>query len=649
MMAHLMNGITRICWLLLLVPGFGPGSVSRGDETQITIDASKIIAPVSPYLTGVCMEDVNHEIYGGIYSQMVFGESFQEPEGTTGSGVSKWWKPVQSGTAQGKYELIHDKPFVGAQSQRITFAGGEGKIGISNAGLNGQGMYRPFGEGFEGELWVRAPKEVRLSIALVGPDGGGSWSTVLTVPAGDWKKVPFSGGSFTAGLTGGHLSFEIALQGPGTVDLGYAFIEPFSPGRFKGQHVRRDVAEKLIEQGVTVMRYGGSMVNDLAYRWKNSTGPRAKRPPTHGTWYPFSSNGWGIPDFCAFTDAADFLGIPAFNSYESPQDMADFLEYAHGDSKTKWGGQRIADGYDAPFKVHVIEIGNEEKVDDDYWKRFEPIARAIWSRDPKMILTVGDFHYDNIITDPFHVTGAAVDSLAAHQKILALAKEYGAEVWFDVHLNTQDAAQTSTIAPLLSFIHALQGLSNGAKFHVVTYELNAYKHDLNRALANARAIGMIERAGAEPVVTSANALQVDGQNDNGWDQGLIFMNPSQVWVQPPGYVMQMISSNRLDNVVQADCNDPGLDVTTTSGSKKELALQVVNWGDIPKLVKITFADKKPRNLVKVLELSGALNAVNTATASEAIKPSEHLVQTPAGGLGTSYTFPPHSFSVLRFQ
>ena len=28
---------------------------------------------------GACLEDVNHEVYGGLYSQMVFGESFQEP------------------------------------------------------------------------------------------------------------------------------------------------------------------------------------------------------------------------------------------------------------------------------------------------------------------------------------------------------------------------------------------------------------------------------------------------------------------------------------------------------------------------------------------------------------------------------------------
>ena len=28
---------------------------------------------------GPCIEDVNHEIYGGLYAQRIFGESFEEP------------------------------------------------------------------------------------------------------------------------------------------------------------------------------------------------------------------------------------------------------------------------------------------------------------------------------------------------------------------------------------------------------------------------------------------------------------------------------------------------------------------------------------------------------------------------------------------
>src|SRR5579883_2265842 len=46
---------------------------------EIRVEADTVLGRVSPYLTGACIEDVNHEIYGGLYSQMLFGESFQEP------------------------------------------------------------------------------------------------------------------------------------------------------------------------------------------------------------------------------------------------------------------------------------------------------------------------------------------------------------------------------------------------------------------------------------------------------------------------------------------------------------------------------------------------------------------------------------------
>ena len=53
--------------------------VAPAEEATITIHADKVLHPVSRYLTGACLEDVNHEVYGGLYSQMIYGESFQEP------------------------------------------------------------------------------------------------------------------------------------------------------------------------------------------------------------------------------------------------------------------------------------------------------------------------------------------------------------------------------------------------------------------------------------------------------------------------------------------------------------------------------------------------------------------------------------------
>ena len=67
-----MTGWTTVLAAVLLV---GAGR----DDTVVTVDAGHVLHRISPLLYGACIEDVNHEIYGGLYSQMIFGESFQEP------------------------------------------------------------------------------------------------------------------------------------------------------------------------------------------------------------------------------------------------------------------------------------------------------------------------------------------------------------------------------------------------------------------------------------------------------------------------------------------------------------------------------------------------------------------------------------------
>lgn len=54
-------------------------TVGQAKGATITVNADQVLHTNSPYLTGACIEDVNHEIYGGIDSQMIFGESFAEP------------------------------------------------------------------------------------------------------------------------------------------------------------------------------------------------------------------------------------------------------------------------------------------------------------------------------------------------------------------------------------------------------------------------------------------------------------------------------------------------------------------------------------------------------------------------------------------
>jgi len=801
------------------------------DQATITIHADKVLHTLSRHLTGACIEDVNHEIYGGLYSQMIFGESFQEPppaaqvkgfktyggswsvrdgilnidagdgpklvsdrpafedgaagvqilfrkregqnagliarvqrprigadsfigyeisldparqvvrlarhrnnyqliedakcdvpigkwisleirlhgpaievlvdgksvlghredtnalpggmvglrgwhqhaefrdfwinqggakeplkfeETQTPTNVSSMWRPIIRGSAQGDFSIITERPYIGTQSQQINFTSGAGEVGISNQGLNHWGVNFIQSKPYEGYASVRADKPVTLFVSMESHDGTQRLAEQsLNVPAGDWRRVNFT---LTPSGSDSNGQFVLSLKQPGSIVIGHAFLQPGEWGRFKGLRVRRDVAEAMIHQGITVLRYGGSMVNSPAYRWKKMIGPRDRRPPYAGTWYPYSSNGWGIIDFMSFCEAAGFEYVPAFNMDETPGDMADFIDYVKSPADSEWGRKRAADGHPQPFAIHLMELGNEERVDGKYAQKFEGLANAIWAKDPDMILVVGDFAYGRPIKDPFNFTGSAsrITTLAGQQRILRFAKAHNGQVWFDIHVDTdRPVAVNNSLVGMLSFADAIDKLAEGAKHKVVVFELNANHHDQRRALANAMAVTDIERDGRMPIVTSANGLQPDGQNDNGWDQGLLFLNPSQVWLQPPGYVTQMLSSHYEPRVVECDVSESGrgLDaLASLSADGKTLVLQVTNPEDQPITTTINLSGFVPSGRkMKITELAGAPGSVNTAQNPNAIGPREGESVLSAVGQHVDYSFKPHSFTIIEFR
>ena len=75
-MTHYRKAFLSTMASLLLA---APFTVAHGQQATIRVDAGKVEQKVTPYLYGSCIEDVNHEIYGGLYDQKIFGESFEEP------------------------------------------------------------------------------------------------------------------------------------------------------------------------------------------------------------------------------------------------------------------------------------------------------------------------------------------------------------------------------------------------------------------------------------------------------------------------------------------------------------------------------------------------------------------------------------------
>ena len=623
---------------------------SNAQSIDVRIDVAAAGKLASTRLTASCIEDVNHEIYGGLYSQMVFGESFQEPPREEAAGVSGMWSPLERGGTLAA-NIEYERPFVGTQSQRITLAGA-GEAGILNRGLKRWGLSLVEAREYDGCVWIRSTQPTDVTVAFTSRDGSKRYATASLAVGGkdQWQRYDFK---LTPSAADADAAFAILLTSPGSIVVGHAFCEPGEWGRFKGLPIRKDVADAMVDQGITALRYGGSMVNEPEYRWKKMIGPRDQRPPYAGRWYRQSSNGFGIIDFLNFCDAAAIDGTPSFCMDESAKDMLDFVDYAIGGPDTEWGKRRAAEGHPEPYALKQIELGNEERVDDHYFERFEKIANAIWAKYPKLVLVVGDFNYNDPITDPMHFTGAdsKITSLAAQQKVMALAKQHDAEVWFDVHINTENPPQAKQfLAALQTYIDAIDSLAGGAKHHVNVFELNSNRHDQNRALSNAIAIGALQRDGRLPMVISANGLQPDGQNDNGWDQGLIFFNPSKVWLQPPAYVARMITQSY--EPITLDAQTAGdLDVTACrSEDGKTVVLRLVNPTDRPISTSLHldhFVPAKPT--ATRWELSGARDAQNTAGEPTSIVPRESMWTHQFSNGVAACELPPRSFTVLRLE
>jgi alpha-L-arabinofuranosidase len=653
----------------------------------IHVSTDEVVGRVSRYLTGACMEDVNHEVYGGIYSQMIFGESFEEePQeidarlnpafaglaGTLSCRAERMhlydqpevrsWQPFRRGNAVGAFQATVVRARRGRHSQKIEFESGAGEVGIENQGLNRWGMSLVAGKPYEGTIVVLAEANVEVVVAFESRDGARVYGEQALAVPGDrqWHSLPFA---LTPNASDAGGRFAIKLKQPGAVWVDYARVQPGAWGRYKGTAARRDIAEGLVEGGLTVLRYGGYMINTdwdheprcpgSGYRWKKMIGPREDRPPYLGTFYPYNSNGFGIVDFVALCEAAGFLCVPAINPCESPQDVADLVEYLNGDVNTPWGARRAADGHPRPYGLRYLQIGNEENtragdawasIRVDYPAHFRDLLQAATSVDPSLTVIMAPWLYgeQDLQREP---------NRELMRQLLDAAR--GHKVLFDVHVGgdgPRDADVTERfIQQLRAYIDAIDP-GNQVRFCIL--EENGLLHDLQRALGHAHNTNTSERLGGEVVIQcAANCLQPYLQHDNYWDQGQLFFTPGQVWGMPPYYATQMIARNYQPLCVRADISVDGksLDITATrSEDERTVVLKVVNLEAADVRAAIQLAPDGGRgNRVRVTTLGGALTDENTPGEPRKIAPIEEERAWSGGAF--EHTFGGHSFTILRFD
>jgi alpha-L-arabinofuranosidase len=601
---------------------------------QIAVDPDRVLNRISSAMYGACLEDVNHEVYGGLYAQRIFGESFEEPApganprnpqpaSLASEGVSRMWDRVLTGSANSKYAL-EEGAFNGKLCQMIEHGGGLGRVGIANRGLNRWGISVLKGHAMEGRVYLRG-NAGPVTVALQSADGSRVYASQQLSAGKSWGKAAFR---LKPNSTDPNARFALWIDRPGQIWVDQAVLMDAREDRFANLPVRKDIADELVGSGISFLRYGGTMINVPGYRWKNMIGDPDLRPPYTGNWYPASTNGFGIFDFLRFCEKAKVGSAFTLNVEETPEDAADLADYLTAPTTNSWGRRRAQDGHPASFKVDYIEIGNEEGIGNPdppamayYAKRFRLLAQAIHGRNPALKLVCGAWWVPD--APQMKTVFDAIDGVAAAWDFHFWCDEPNAGIAVDGEL---DRAQ-----------QLFKNWDPQSSLKVVVFEENGNRHDMQRALGHASTLNATRRHGDFVLVDcAANALQPWRQNDNGWDQGGVFFTPDHAWMMPPAYVRQMLERNHLPLRVAVTGD---LDVLATrSEDGRMLSLTVVNPTDQPRNARISLGGFRARS-AEVQTISGELTATIPSLKSYRIRPAD------SGAL--EVLLPPHSVTSVK--
>lgn len=371
----------------------------------VTVDVNKPGTPMPPMFYGLMTEEINHAYDGGLYAELIQNRTFQDND----------QNPVHW-TAVGNATLTLDR------SEPVNWAnpvclrvGLSGELaGVANGGFWGipvkpktayaVSFFAKGSDGFAGPV----------TAAIVGNDGTEFASATSESVTAGWKK-------FTLTLTTADgitptkaAKFVLRASGNGSVSFNLVSLFPPTYQDVPGG-LRPDLMELMAGLKPSFIRLpGGNYLEGNSFpdrfNWKRQIGPVEERPGHMGCWGYRSSDGMGLTQmllWCKQLNAEPVLGV--FAGYtlnrdhlNAGPDMQPFvdealeeIEYITGGPDTKWGKQRIADGFPEPFKLTYVEIGNEDWFDrsPSYDGRFTQMFDAIRAKYP---------HLKIIATAPVH-------------------------------------------------------------------------------------------------------------------------------------------------------------------------------------------------------------------------------------------------------
>ena len=372
----------------------------------LQIDAGKVTGKVSPMLYGLMTEEINYSYEGGLYAELIRNRSFK----ASAQNPAHWTTVGDAAISLDPAQPLNSALNVSLKLD-ASKASAAAPAGIANGGFWGipvrpnttyRASFYARGQDFSGPL----------TLSLESSDGKTVLATTtISKISGEWRKYEATLKTGSVGPSKDN-RFTLTTTKPGTVWLqNVSLFPPTFNNRPNG--TRPDIMRLLADMKPAFLRFpGGNYLEGSnfaeRFNWKEMIGDVAQRPGHRSPWGYWSTDGFGLLEFLEWCEdlhmqplLAVFAGYTLDGKHIEPgaamepfvQDALDEIEYATGDTKTKWGAQRAKDGHAAPFPLEYVEIGNEDWFDRalTYDARFTQFHDAIKAKYPqlKVISSVG--------------------------------------------------------------------------------------------------------------------------------------------------------------------------------------------------------------------------------------------------------------------
>lgn len=511
-------------------------------ETRLTIDTRAEGTKISEDLYGAFYEDINNSADNGLYAELVLNRSFEFDQKLEG------WSKYTDAQGDVILEARNDTPIHENNPNyiRVEVKSTGSAAGISNSGLSGINVEEGMAYNFSAYLRSADSQAGLVRVCLVDKDNQVLAQAEMQMD-GTWKKYDVK-----LVATGTYKSAKLVLVTDDTAIWEADVVSLFPSDTYNGREngLRKDLATMIADFEPSFFRFpGGCIVEGLtmdnAYNWKDTVGPVETRPINKNLWGYYQSYGLGFYEYFQYCEDMGATPLPVINvgmacqvrggdlvamADLAPyiQDALDLIEYATGDSTTKWGALRAESGHEEPFELKYLAVGNEQ-WGSGYYERYERFYDAIKAVYPdlQLIFAAGPMASGSDFEDAWtYAKSGKVDIVDEHY--------YMPPNWFFNNVDRYDDYDR-----------------NGPKVFVGEYAAHdsGDKNTMLSALAEAAFMTGIEK-NSDVVAMASYAPLLAFDKHIQWSPDLIWFNQGEVYGTPNYYVQQMYSRNRGSYVLE---------------------------------------------------------------------------------------------------